>query len=115
MDLSLESRLLIVGLLIGILVLDWVYLRKAHRRVFSLEIFGFSLVSITLFFPEIVISLADTLGIGRGVDLLIYPLLIWLFREAVLSRVRYFKLEQEISKLVQLVAVQSAEPKVEKD
>ena len=83
---------------------DWVYLRKYHFRVFLLELSGFLIVICAAFKPEWLSFLAHKLGIGRGVDLLIYTVLIWLFRESILGRVRYHRQRSELTTLVRQIA-----------
>jgi small membrane protein len=95
----------IVILLVG--ALDWVAFRRSNRRVLSLELLGFSVVFVLSMKPDWFNHLAQSVGIGRGVDLLTYPMLIWLFREAVVGRVRYRKQRDEITQLVRALAVNS--------
>ena len=88
----------------GLSFIDWVYLRRYHFRVFLLELSGYAIVVCTAFRPEWLSFLAHKLGIGRGVDLLTYTVLIWLFRESVLGRVRYHRQRLELTSLVRQIA-----------
>ena len=83
---------------------DWVYLRKQYSRVFFLELAGFMIVVCAALKPDWLTLLAHTLGIGRGVDLLIYTVLIWLFRESILGRVRYHRQRSQLTHLVRQIA-----------
>jgi hypothetical protein len=83
---------------------DWVYLRKQYSRVFFLELGGFVIVVCAVLEPDWLTLLAHTLGIGRGVDLLIYTVLIWLFRESILGRVRYHRHRSQLTHLVREIA-----------
>jgi len=89
---------------IGLAFVDWVYLRQHHFRVFLLELSGFLIVVCAALRPDWLSLLAHKLGIGRGVDLLIYTVLIWLFRESILGRVRYHRQRSELTTLVRQIA-----------
>jgi hypothetical protein len=94
---------------IGIITvfIDWVYLRKNNRRAFALEFLGLATVILISIRAEWFTQLAQRFGIGRGVDLLLYPMLIWLFREAVLGRVRYYRQRTALTALIRQMAVSS--------
>ena len=83
---------------------DWVYLRKQYSRVFFLELGAFMIVVCAALNPDWLTLLAHKLGIGRGVDLLIYTVLIWLFRESILGRVRYHRQRSQLTRLVRQIA-----------
>lgn len=83
---------------------DWVYLRKQYSRVFFLELGGFMIVVCAAVKPDWLTLLAHKVGIGRGVDLLIYTVLIWLFRESILGRVRYHRQRSQLTRLVRQIA-----------
>ena len=100
--------ILISAVFLAVFVIDWIYLRRSHRRAILLEVAGFSVILLVTVRADWFTRIAASLGIGRGVDLLIYPMLVWLFREAVLGRVRYFRQQTEITGLVRRQAVDSA-------
>jgi small membrane protein len=83
---------------------DWVYLRKQYYRVFFLELMGFMIVLCAVVKPDWLTFVAHKLGIGRGVDLLIYTVLIWLFRESILGRIRYHRQRSQLTRLVRQIA-----------
>jgi hypothetical protein len=47
-------------------------------------------------------------GIGRGVDFVIYPVVIWLVRESLLSRRRRREEEERLTELVRAIAIERA-------
>ena len=101
---------LAVIMLVGLMVVglfDWVYLRKDTPRAFVLECVGFAGVVLVIARPDLLTRAANLMGIGRGVDLVIYPMLVWLFREAVLGRVRYHRERQAMTDLVRQLAVRN--------
>ena len=93
---------------IALAFLDWVYLWKRYSRVFLLELVGFLVVVCAAVEPDWLTLLANRLGVGRGVDLLIYTVLIWLFRESILGRVRYHRQRAQLTRLVRQIAKNDA-------
>jgi len=89
-------------------LVDWVYLRKETPQAFVLECVGLGGVVLVLVFPDLLTRAATLLKIGRGVDLVIYPMLVWLFREAVLGRVRYHREKHEMTELVRQLAIRAS-------
>lgn len=85
-------------------VVDYAAFHKKHPRALLLELAGFAAVIGLAFWQDGLAALARAVGIGRGVDLIIYPMIIWLFREAVLGRVRYHRQQAEITRLVRHLA-----------
>jgi hypothetical protein len=48
-------------------------------------------------------------GIGRGVDFLLYPLVIWLVRESLLARRLRFEDAERMTELARAVALRGAQ------
>ncbi|HTL12692.1 MAG TPA: DUF2304 domain-containing protein [Bdellovibrionota bacterium] len=104
---------LVLGLSVVMGAVDWVSTKRESRRILLLEYAGFTGVFLLALNPDGFNRAAAAVGVGRGVDLIIYPLVVWLFREAILSRVRYHQQQREITRLVRALAVGSArDPKV---
>lgn len=85
-------------------MVDFAAFRKQQPRALVLELLGFVGIIVLAFWSDGISALAKLVGIGRGVDLIIYPMLIWLFREAVLGRVRYHRQQAHITKLLRKMA-----------
>jgi small membrane protein len=83
MNLAAASLLVLV---LGLVAFDWVTLRGKNRRALLLELAAFLVGAFFIAFPERATDLAHFVGIGRGVDFLLYPLVIWLVRESLLTR-----------------------------
>jgi hypothetical protein len=101
---------LILAIVISVIVVvvgvvDFAAFRHRHPRALLLELVGFAGIIVLAFWSNGVAALAKAVGIGRGVDLVIYPLMIWLFREAVLGRVRYHRQQKLITDLTRQLAV----------
>ena len=61
-----------------------------------------------ILFPEIARRLATSVGIGRGVDFVIYPTVIWLVRESLVNRRRRREEEERVTELARAVAIERA-------
>jgi hypothetical protein len=59
-------------------------------------------------YPEVARRLAHFVGIGRGVDFVLYPLVIWLVRESLLSRRRRHEEQERVTELVRALAASNA-------
>lgn len=63
------------------------------------------LVVVVVFLPQTTQMLADVLGVGRGVDVVIYIALVALFFLVFKLFVKLESVEQEISQLVRKIAL----------
>jgi hypothetical protein len=73
-------------LVFGLIVYDWMTHRGKNRRALLVESLVFVAGAFFIAFPNRATALAHMVGIGRGVDFLLYPLVIWLVRESLLTR-----------------------------
>ncbi len=83
MNLAAASLLCLV---FGLVVHDWMTHKGKNRRALVVESLVFVGGAFFIVFPNRATSLAHLVGIGRGVDFLLYPLVIWLVRESLLTR-----------------------------
>jgi hypothetical protein len=106
MNLAAASLLILV---FGLVVFDWATLRGKNRRALLLEIATFVAGAFFIAFPDRATELAHFFGIGRGVDFLLYPLVIWLVRESLLTR----RLRQEdnhrMTEMARAIAIAGAQ------
>ena len=103
------AALALVAMLIGLFVADLVRMRK-NRRMLALQGLVFATGAVLIVYPEIARRLAHAVGIGRGVDFVMYPLVIWLVRESLLTRRRRREEEARFTELVRAVAIERAHP-----
>jgi len=102
---------LLLALVLGLLVLDWFTLAGKNRRALLIEGLAFAAGAFFIAFPDRATALAHTVGIGRGVDFLLYPIVIWLVRESLLTRrLRHEELERT-TQLVRALAVAGVQVK----
>jgi hypothetical protein len=101
------AAVLLVGFLAVLFAHDWTT-RARNRRLLWVQLAVFVAGGVLILFPEIARRLAFAVGIGRGVDFVIYPTVIWLVRESLLSRRRRREEEERLTELVRAIAVERA-------
>ena len=99
---------LLLGLVAGLVIYDFAQLRGKNRRALVLEVVVYVIGGFFIAFPGRATDLAHFVGIGRGVDFLLYPLVIWLVRESLLSRRRRLQEDERMAELTRAVAILEA-------
>ena len=99
----------LLGLFAVIFIADFARLRRTGSKVFLLEVLVLGAGAVLVVFPSIAATLARTTGVGRGVDLVMYLLLVLLVREALRSRHRQWLDDRRYTELVRALAVSQAE------
>ena len=107
MSLNLAAVALL-ALVLGLLFFDWATLRGRARRMLVVEAVVFLGGAFFIAFPDVATGLAHAVGIGRGVDFVLYPLVIWLVRESLVGRRRRWEDAERLTQLVRAQAVASA-------
>ena len=106
-EFSLAS-LILLALIAALLVHDFVAFRGRARHMLALEMGTFLVGAWFIAFPETATHLARLVGIGRGVDFLLYPTVIWLVRESLLTRRLRYEQEERLTEIVRTVAMENA-------
>jgi len=101
------AAIALVGLLAALFLHDFVTLQR-NRRLLLLQLVVFAIGGSLIVYPEIARRLAHFVGIGRGVDFVLYPLVIWLVRESLLSRRRRHEEQERVTELVRALATSGA-------
>jgi hypothetical protein len=101
------AAIALVGLLAALFLHDFVTLAR-NRRLLLLQLLVFAIGGTLIVYPEIARRLAHFVGIGRGVDFVLYPLVIWLVRESLLSRRRRHEEQERVTELVRALAASGA-------
>jgi hypothetical protein len=99
------ASVLLLGMVAVLVVYDWVSLRGQNRRALVVEAAVFVAGAFFIAFPSRATELAHVVGIGRGVDFLLYPIVIWLVRESLLTRRRRLRDEERLTELARSVAI----------
>lgn len=102
------ASVLLLGLVTVLVVYDWIELRGKNRRALVFETAAFLVGAFFIAFPARATDLAHVVGIGRGVDFLLYPIVIWLARESMLTRRRRLLDEERLTELTRTVAILEA-------
>jgi hypothetical protein len=102
------AAVVLLALLAALLLHDYTS-NKRRARDLWLQAIVFVVGGTLIVYPEIARRLAHTVGIGRGVDFVLYPLVIWLVRESLLSRRRRHEDEEKITELVRALAILRAQ------
>jgi hypothetical protein len=108
MTLNLASGTLL-AFLFALVVFDALALRGKNRRALLVEIGAFVAGGFFILFPDRATALAHVVGIGRGVDFLLYPIVIWLVRESLLTRRRRLEDAERITELTRALAIAEAQ------
>ncbi len=101
------AAVLLVAFLVALFIHDWTAGKKS-RRLLYVQLVVFAAGGVLILFPEIARRLAHAVGIGRGVDFVIYPTVIWLVRESLVSRRRRREEEERLTELVRAIAIERA-------
>jgi small membrane protein len=96
-------------LVFGLVVYDWATLRGKNRRALLVEVVVFIGGAVFILYPDRATSLAHMVGIGRGVDFLLYPTVIWLVRESLLTRRRRIEDAERLTQVVRELAIVRAQ------
>jgi len=105
MNIAAASLLLLV---FGLVVFDWATLRGKNRRALLVELAAFLGGAFFIAFPDRATALAHLVGIGRGVDFLLYPLVIWLVRESLLTRRLRQQDSERLTQMARAIAIAQA-------
>ena len=101
------AAIALVGLLAALFLHDFVTLAK-NRKLLFLQLVVFAIGGSLIVYPEVARRMAHAVGIGRGVDFVLYPLVIWLVRESLLSRRRRHEEQERVTELVRALAASGA-------
>lgn len=98
----------LLALVFGLVVHDWLTHKGKNRRALWLETAVFLGGAFFIALPDRATTLAHLVGIGRGVDFLLYPLVIWLVRESFLTRRLQLETSERMTELTRTVALLGA-------
>lgn len=99
------AGIVLLAFVFGLVVFDILSLSGKNRRGLMFEVIVFLTGAYFIAFPEHSTTLAHLFGIGRGVDFLLYPIIIWLTRETLLSRRQRMQDAESITLLTRALAL----------
>jgi hypothetical protein len=102
------ASILLLCLVIVVFVFDVVKLARSARKILLLEVVALLAAAVLIVRQDIATAIAHAVGIGRGVDFVIYPMIVWLFREALMSRHSRWIEARRLDRLVRAGAIRQA-------
>jgi hypothetical protein len=87
---------------------DYIFLPSVARRAWQVMALALAAVATMLVFPGAWQRLAELVGIGRAVDILIYGASTILLREMFIARGRFRASERNLTLLVRSLAIRDA-------
>jgi hypothetical protein len=99
---------ILLALVFGLLLFDCATLHHHARRALWVEAVVFVIGAFFIAFPDAANAAAHAVGIGRGVDFILYPLVIWLVRESLANRRRRLADGEQLTRLVRALAITGA-------
>jgi hypothetical protein len=99
------AALVLLAFVFALVAFDAVQLRGKNKRALLFEVLAMLVGAFFIVFPNRATELAHLVGIGRGVDFLLYPIVIWLVRESLLSRRRRLEDAERITQLTRALAI----------
>ena len=98
----------LLALVVGLFLFDLATLGTRARRLLIVEGLLFAVGGFFIASPDSATWLAHQVGIGRGVDFVLYPVVIWLVRESLVNRHHRWEERERMSELVRTVAIDRA-------
>ncbi len=92
----------------GLFAYDAVSLRGSGRRMLALEGILFAAGSLFIAAPDLSTTLANRVGIGRGADLVLYTVTVWLVRESLAHRRHRLEDADRMTRVVRAIALLEA-------
>lgn len=100
---------IILVLVVAVIILRLIF-QLRHKAISLAEFFGWFLIwlvaIVIVLYPQITSFLAIKVGVGRGVDLVVYVSLILIFYLLFRLLIRIEKTEKEITKIVRRDALE---------
>jgi hypothetical protein len=98
----------LLALVLLLLIFDVVTLARTARKIIVLESVALLTAVVLIVRQDIATAIAQHVGLDRGVDFVIYPLIVWLFREALMSRHARWVEARRLDRFVRAIAVREA-------
>lgn len=91
-----------------ILLVDYAKFGRGARRLVMMEAVLFAAGGVLVAVPSLAVAVAHRVGIGRGVDVVLYVAIIWLARESIHTRYGRWRETERLTRLVRTLAIQSS-------
>ncbi|RLP75996.1 DUF2304 domain-containing protein [Mycetocola tolaasinivorans] len=116
----MDNQFFIKAVLIAVFLIIGLFLvipTRGARQLAVRRLTTLLLVLVAIFavaFPDLINSLANLIGVGRGTDLLLYGLIVVFIGSSVTASRRYRQQEAQITDLARAVAIAQANHPAEK-
>lgn len=111
MDSQFLIKLLLAISFVGLAVLLFAPMRGTRNQAIRTLVIALAVVFtvFAIFFPQVVNSLANFVGVGRGTDFILYILVIFVIANAISSSRRNRNLERQITLITRQIALDSVD------
>jgi small membrane protein len=100
------ATFILLALIVGLFVFD-VATARGLQGALWLQGFVFLVGGILIVFPDWTTRAAHAVGIGRGVDFVLYPTVLWLVRESLVARRHRKESERKLEEAVRALALRT--------
>src|SRR4051795_12830566 len=100
--------IIITGCLLAVVVSSWTFHSRLAYRLVAIALF--SMATFLVLFPGVTTDIANTLGVGRGTDLLVYIGLLAGIHAFLLLYMRTRLLERKLTDVVRATAIATGHP-----
>jgi small membrane protein len=100
------ATFILLALVVGLFVFDVATARGTPRALW-LQGFVFLVGGILIVFPDWTTRAAHAVGIGRGVDFVLYPTVLWLVRESLVARRHRKENDRKLEDAVRALALRT--------
>jgi hypothetical protein len=104
----LIASFVFASFMIAVLAIDRIFMPKKARKAWTFMAVTYGFAVVFTLFPESLSQVAKVLGIGRGVDVVLYFVSIIVVREVFLNRSRQSSLERQVTCLARELALSNA-------
>lgn len=101
------ATFVLLALIVGLFVYD-VATTQGARRALWLQGIVFAAGAVLILVPSWTTHLAHSVGIGRGVDFVIYPTVLWLVRESLVARRHRREDQRKLEEAVRALALRTS-------
>lgn len=104
----LTASIFLMTLILLILTIDKIFMPRKAKKAWQMMAIAYSFAIVFTIFPENLSRVAKIVGIGRGVDLILYIVSLLVVRELFLNRARQSTVERQLTLLTRQLAISQA-------
>jgi hypothetical protein len=110
MDDQLIIKIVLIVAFSGFAIILIVPVRGARKMALRrlLLVAAFAAAVVTIVFPQLLSGLATLMGVGRGVDLVLYALVVVFIGNAIAQSAQNRQLQRELTEIARALAIAQA-------